>query len=128
MSALALAAAPAHACYTVKFKNDSEHDVTAVWTAAGCAGIHKGIILVCEDKKVKVGETQSYNYNWGVTRPAVIPYVDIDSRGNAITLNKFWFYNNRFTENVELSNQSPDSCGHTYEITLSEDDVRNNSF
>jgi len=70
--ALAISAAPAHACYSVKFKNQSDSAVSVAWKAGGCLKVWQFFAVVCTHHKIEAGESRSYNYNWGTTAPMIV--------------------------------------------------------
>ncbi len=51
----------------IRFFNDSSVPVSVTFSGVGCAGIYKGLTLVCDTKVVQPRENAEYKYNFGVT-------------------------------------------------------------
>ncbi|MEO1240885.1 MAG: hypothetical protein AAFX54_03165 [Pseudomonadota bacterium] len=119
--AASLTAAPAHACYTVKFNNKSDKSLKVIWAATGCAGINNWVTYVCEHKTVKSGSQASYNYKWGTTAPLVTPVAfSVDSFGDADSLLSYKYGGGRFS--FDNGANSVPGCGRSYTINFTEDD------
>ncbi|MEO1240879.1 MAG: hypothetical protein AAFX54_03135 [Pseudomonadota bacterium] len=120
---LAVTAAPAHACYTVKLTNDTDRDVHAVWTAAGCAGLIDGVPFSCEGKSVKTGETKSHNFDWGKTAPGISIFTRKDELGIAYVIATYGYRGGGHGFAPGVWARSPSGCGHTYSVNFTEDDI-----
>ncbi|MEO1240878.1 MAG: hypothetical protein AAFX54_03130 [Pseudomonadota bacterium] len=122
LAALAITAAPAHACYTLKFKNDSKMDVDVVWTAAGCLSL-PAVPFVCAVKTVKSGETKSHNYDWGKTAPGITVDDDYSKTEGSSVLATYGYRGGGHGFAMGTYANSPPGCGHTYSIRFTDNDI-----
>ncbi|MEO1240870.1 MAG: hypothetical protein AAFX54_03090 [Pseudomonadota bacterium] len=124
-AATLMAAAPAQACYTVHFDNKSTKDMHTVWAAFGCAGIEHWITSACEDKLVKAGESRSYDFNWGTTRPSVLVIQDLDMDDKPVAKVDYGLSGGKFeitNGSRKIHAESASGCGKSYTIKFTEND------
>ncbi len=123
-SALALAASPAWACYTVEVKNKSEHEITVIWKALGCGGIfHKTEMVTCAHSDVSSGKTGHYDYNWGTTAPTVYVWLKHESSGKYLKFKTpYALHGDHFSrrKSADWIPASPGGCHKHYSITYDE--------
>ncbi|MEO1240873.1 MAG: hypothetical protein AAFX54_03105 [Pseudomonadota bacterium] len=120
--AILFIAAPAHACYTVHVDNQSTKDIHTIWTAEGCAGVDHWTFLACDKARISAGESKSYNYKWGVTKPNIFFYqtLTIDDKPEREVI--YGYHHGVFKMNGSglVHQASPAGCGDSYTITLTE--------
>ncbi|MEO1240874.1 MAG: hypothetical protein AAFX54_03110 [Pseudomonadota bacterium] len=120
---IVLAAAPAHACYTVHVDNQSTKDIYTVWSADGCAGIDHWDFLACNQAKVSAGGSKSYNYKWGVTDPSIFLFQELTLKDKPKRQVNYAYDRGKFKlDDGNLKDKaSPGGCGGSYTITFTED-------
>ncbi|MEO1240884.1 MAG: hypothetical protein AAFX54_03160 [Pseudomonadota bacterium] len=120
LSALtAFAMAPASACYTVQFKNDTRKPVKLIWRAMGCGGVKHWITLTCKTKTIQPTEWASYKYKWGTTTPTVIAYEKVKKNDRLDRSITYDFWSGKFRKEGKHNPGTP-GCGGKYYIALSE--------
>ncbi|MEO1240872.1 MAG: hypothetical protein AAFX54_03100 [Pseudomonadota bacterium] len=122
-AALLLAAAPAHACYTVHVDNQTTKNIYSVWTADGCMGIDHWRLKACSQALINAGESKSYNYKWGVTVPVVFLFQKLTLEDKPEYTASYGFGSGKFKLDNDsgLHMGSPGGCGGNYTITFTEE-------
>ncbi|MEO1240875.1 MAG: hypothetical protein AAFX54_03115 [Pseudomonadota bacterium] len=115
--------APAHACYTVHVDNQSTKDITAIWTAFGCAGMDHWKGLACNQKAINAGESKSYNYNWGVSTPSIFLFQELTLDDKLKKEVSYGYEDGKFKldNGATAHMDSPGGCGGSYTIAFTED-------
>lgn len=124
MAAL-LVTVPANACYSVEFDNKSKQDIHTVWRALGCAGVEHWLSIVCEQQTIKAGESKSYNYKWGTTRPTITIYEKLDDEDHPVATVDYALSHGQFivtTGSTAVHLESARSCSDSYTISFTEDE------
>ncbi len=132
--AFPVGAASAGDCVRVKVYNESDQDITALWTAAGCGGMKSYTAFICESKdlKARTGEA-SYNFPWGKSAQAVSFRFDgVNEAAGHKVLSTYTYHKNHTPHYRRcgfwdcLAATVP-SCGHHYSIHFTNENVTSDS-
>ncbi|MEO1240869.1 MAG: hypothetical protein AAFX54_03085 [Pseudomonadota bacterium] len=127
---LLFATSQAQACYTVHFDNKSNKDIYTVWTALGCADMKHWVADVCQQEIIKAGESKSYNYKWGTTRPSLVVFEELNEQDHPDSQIEYALHSGAFeiiNNSGRLHLESASSCGKSYTINFTEE-VREDWF
>ncbi|WP_291077525.1 hypothetical protein [Hyphomonas sp.] len=129
----ASAAMPAHACYSIKVKNETDRTLDVAWGALECGKKWRSEDGICDHEEILHSDDFTMKFGWGMVAPTVY----INFAGSDTDAYTKHYYNNRMMliynlhgdkfkkESVEdLIPASPSTCGKHYTITYTSKELR----
>ena len=134
LAAAVLAAPSALACVTVKVDNQTDRQIRAVWTAAGCLGADKKskVAFKCAGHDIPAGTSRSHDFDWGKSGQAVTFYYDGVGKAEGMKVQVSFSYQSSSgqyekTWGLRKIPGTPGGCGRHFTVPYTNEDVRADS-